>query len=138
MPPWKPLAFVTESKEAVDTIPPAAEDTSACAPLAAEAENSDFSEDDVDEQPQPLQDVDTPEEFAYLVNPITKFAHLAVICDTTDRAFCFEDKHGQRFRTGCGARPNAISGDLIFTQELPPGARLCLRRACDKFASSSE
>ena len=138
VPPWKPLAFVTESKEAVDTIPPAAEDTSACAPLAAEAENSDFSEDDVDEQPQPLQDVDTPEEFAYLVNPITKVAHLAVTCDTTDRAFCFEDKHGQTFRTGCGARPNAISGDLIFTQELPPGARLCLRRACAKFASSSE
>ena len=97
VPPWKPLAFVHESKDAGDTKIPTAEEPSAGAPPDDDGENSEFSEDEVDEQPHPVSEVEIPDEFAYLVNPLTKVAHLAVTCDSADRAFCYEDKHGQTF-----------------------------------------
>ena len=81
------------------------------------------------------QTILAPEEVAFLVNPITKVAHLAVQCSDSDRAMCYEDSNLQPYRTGCGARPNAISGDLQFTHALPDGARFCLRRACARIMS---
>ena len=105
----------------------------------SDAEDSEASEESAMEDEEPLKIAEklaeAPEEMVFLVNPITKVAHLAIQCDSLDRARCYEDTTLQAYRTGCGARPNAISGDLHFTHCLPVGARLCLRRACAKIMS---
>ena len=105
-------------------------------PDDAESEFSEASEDSDDPEENQVVE-DPPDEMAFLFNPVTKVAHVAARCEATDRAMCYEDSSLQTFRTGCGARPNAVSGDLCFLHCLPDGARLCLRSACARFMSKS-
>ena len=139
LPPWQPLHFQVEPQPAVtDPMPERAKEPDA--PQApSDAEDSEASEESAMEEDFPSNIAEklaeAPEEMVFLVNPITKVAHLAIQCDSLDRARCYEDTTLQAYRTGCGARPNAISGDLQFTHCLPVGARLCLRRACAKIMS---
>ena len=135
LPPWKPLAFQLDSKPtAPDTMQVQANEAPD-QPAQPDSEESDASEESAIDDELPDKLAAAPEEMAFLVNPITKVAHLAIQCDRSDRAVCYEDALLTPFRTGCGARPNAISGDLQFTHCLPEGARLCLRRACAKIMS---
>ena len=132
LPPWKPLQFQGEPQQLVsDPVPEKAADQGE-ALEQSDADDSEVSEESDIEVDLPTQLAEAPEEMAFLVNPITNVAHLAVQCNTSDRARCYEDVALQPYRTGCGARPNAISGDLQFTHCLPAGARLCLRKACAK------
>ena len=139
LPPWQPLPFQVVPQPAVtDQMPERAKESDD--PQApSDAEDSEASEESAMEDEEPLKIAEklaeAPEEMVFLVNPITKVAHLAIQCDSLDRARCYEDTTLQAYRTGCGARPNAISGDLHFTHCLPVGARLCLRRACAKIMS---
>ena len=86
----------------------------------------------------PPTDVGRAEELCFLFNPVSKVAHVACKCDSSDKAFCYETADAQHWRTCCGARPNAVSGDLVFTGELPAGARVCLRNACAKAIAHTE
>ena len=135
LPPWKPLPFQGDVPPAVPDQPQEAAQVCDEPQDQSDSEDSEASEDSAVEEDLPSKLAEAPEEMVFLVNPVTKVAHLAITCTTTDRARCYEDATLQGYRTGCGARPNAISGDLHFTHCLPSGARLCLRRACAKIMS---
>lgn len=135
LPSWKPLAFQVEPKSDVQESVPAPPPEPVEPEAPQDDDGSEASEasavSEVMDEPSAL----APEELIFLVNPVTKVAHLAIQCSSSDRAMCYEDSNLQPYRTGCGARPNAISGDLQFTHCLPEGARFCLRRACARIMS---
>ena len=123
LPPWKPLAFQLDSKpQATDPLPAQADEPTD-RQVQSDSDESDVSEESAIDEELPAKLAAAPEEMAFLFNPITKVAHLAIQCDRSDRAMCYEDAVLTGFRTGCGARPNAISGDLQFTHCLPEGSR---------------
>ena len=132
VPAWKPLPDVGESHTVSAATPPAdlvQDDLEETASVA--------SEDSVHPE-VPISDLGPAEEMVFLYNPTSKVAHGACTCDRADRAFCYEAADSQSWRTCCGARPNAVSGDLVFTVELPIGARVCLRNACAKIMARVE
>lgn len=131
VPPWRPLPFLQESPKVMDD--PATE----AAPKAIEADGASEASEDSEASGDDLEAPDVPDEMFFLINPVSNVAHIACPCKPTDRSMCYEDAQLQAFRTACGARPNAISGDLIFAVSLPSGARLCLRNACARSLSKS-
>lgn len=132
VPPWRPLPNQAETiRTGLPDEEPQPEIASAD---LSDDEHSEASEEsDVEAQTAEVPEV--PDEVFFLYNPITKVAHIAQKCDLADRAVCYTDAGSVPFRTACGVRPNAISGDLQFVVQLPGGARLCLRSACAKFIS---
>ena len=132
VPAWKPLPDVGELHSSPEMVAPAVsvqEDADETASVASE----ESAHPEV-----PDSDLGPADEMVFLYNPTSKVAHAACKCDRMDRAFCYEAADSQSWRTCCGARPNAVSGDLVFTVELPIGARVCLRNACAKIMARVE
>lgn len=133
VPAWRPLL-------GVDELPISAADPPQIEPVQDDLDEtgSVASEESIPPEAPAASDLGPVDEIAFLFNPISKVAHVACKCDRDDRAFCYAAADSQHWRTCCGARPNAVSGDLAFTMELPVGARLCLRHACAKVIAHVE
>ena len=105
LPPWKPLNFQVEPQPAVADQMPARASEPVDHQAQSDAEDSEASEESAMEEDLPTKLAEAPEEMVFLVNPVTKVAHLAIQCDSSDRARCYEDTSLQVFRTGCGLAP---------------------------------